>query len=131
MVSVKKIKLKINSASGERNISILDVGDINSKNILLCLPGILELKTTFSELSALLENEFRIVSLDYCGRGDSDYLQNLNLYQISTYVEEVLAVYEYIIQTNKNTNGILRNYNFNVWRLNNKSIHLLGNSMGG
>jgi pimeloyl-ACP methyl ester carboxylesterase len=88
-------------------------------------------KSTFLGLSSLIDQGYRIVALDYCGRGNSDYLKQANHYKISTYIEDVLAVYDYIINSNKHANPLLKKFNLNVWRIQSKSIHLLGNSMGG
>jgi len=126
-----EVKIAVSGLAGERHIVISDVGSRNSNDILFCLPGILEVKSTFLGLSPLIDQGYRIVTLDYCGRGNSDYLKHANHYKISTYIEDVLAVYDYIINSNKNENPLLKKFNLNVWRIQSKSIHLLGNSMGG
>jgi pimeloyl-ACP methyl ester carboxylesterase len=126
-----EVKIAVSGLAGERHIVISDVGSRNSNDILFCLPGILEVKSTFLGLSPLIDQGYRIVSLDYCGRGNSDYLKHANQYKISTYIEDVLAVYDYIINSNKHENPLLKKFNLNVWRIQSKSIHLLGNSMGG
>ncbi len=126
-----EVKIAVSGLAGERHIVISDVGSRNSNDILFCLPGILEVKSTFLGLSPLIDQGYRIVTLDYCGRGNSDYLKHANHYKISTYIEDVLAVYDYIINSNKHENPLLKKFNLNVWRIQSKSIHLLGNSMGG
>jgi pimeloyl-ACP methyl ester carboxylesterase len=126
-----EVKIAVSGQAGERHIVISDIGLRNSSEILFCLPGILEVKSTFLGLSSLIDQGYRIVALDYCGRGNSDYLKQANHYKISTYIEDVLAVYDYIIKSNKHENPLLKKFNLNVWRIQSKSIHLLGNSMGG
>lgn len=126
-----EVKIAVSGQAGERHIVISDIGSRNSRDILFCLPGILEVKSTFLGLSSLIDQGYRIVTLDYCGRGNSDYLKQTNQYKISTYIEDVLAVYDYIINSNKHENPLLKKFNHNVWRIQGKSIHLLGNSMGG
>ena len=126
-----EVKIAVSGLAGERHIVISDVGSRNSNDILFCLPGILEVKSTFLGLSPLIDQGYRIVTLDYCGRGHSDYLKHANHYKISTYIEDVLAVYDFIINSNKHENPLLKKFNLNVWRIQSKSIHLLGNSMGG
>jgi len=126
-----EVKIEVSGQAGERHIVISDIGSRNSNDILFCLPGILEVKSTFLGLSSLTDQGYRIVTLDYCGRGNSDYLKHTNNYKISTYIEDVLAVYDYIINSNKHENPLLKKFNINVWRIQSKSIHLLGNSMGG
>jgi len=126
-----EVKIAVSGLAGERHIVISDIGPRNSNDILFCLPGILEVKSTFLGLSPLIDQGYRIVTLDYCGRGNSDYLKHANHYKISTYIEDVLTVYDYIINSNKNENPLLKKFNLNVWRIQSKSIHLLGNSMGG
>ena len=126
-----EVKIAVSGQAGERHIVISDIGSRNSNDILFCLPGILEVKSTFLGLSSLIDQGYRIVTLDYCGRGNSDYLKQTNHYKISSYIEDVLAVYDYIINSNKHANPLLKKFNLNVWRIQSKSIHLLGNSMGG
>jgi len=126
-----EVKIAVSGLAGERHIVISDIGSRKSSQILFCLPGILEVKSTFLGLSSLIDQGYRIVTLDYCGRGNSDYLKQTNQYKISTYIEDVLAVYDYIINSNKHENPLLKKFNHNVWRIQGKSIHLLGNSMGG
>jgi pimeloyl-ACP methyl ester carboxylesterase len=126
-----EVKIAVSGLAGERHIVISDIGSRKSSQILFCLPGILEVKSTFLGLSSLIDQGYRIVTLDYCGRGNSDYLKHAKNYKISTYIEDVLAVYDYIIDSNKHENPLLKKFNQNVWRIQGKSIHLLGNSMGG
>ena len=126
-----EVKIAVSGQAGERYIVISDIGSRKSSQILFCLPGILEVKSTFLGLSSLIDQGYRIVTLDYCGRGNSDYLKHAKNYKISTYIEDVLAVYDYIIDSNKHENPLLKKFNQNVWRIQGKSIHLLGNSMGG
>ena len=126
-----EVKIAVSGQAGERHIVISDIGSRKSSQILFCLPGILEVKSTFLGLSSLIDQGYRIVTLDYCGRGNSDYLKHAKNYKISTYIEDVLAVYDYIIHTNKHENPLLKKFDQNVWRIQGKSIHLLGNSMGG
>lgn len=126
-----EVKIAVSGLAGERHIVISDIGSRKSSHILFCLPGILEVKSTFLGLSSLIDQGYRIVTLDYCGRGNSDYLKHAKNYKISTYIEDVLAVYDYIIDSNKHENPLLKKFNQNVWRIQGKSIHLLGNSMGG
>jgi len=126
-----EVKIAVSGLAGERHIVISDIGSRKSSQILFCLPGILEVKSTFLGLSSLIDQGYRIVTLDYCGRGNSDYLKHAKNYKISTYIEDVLAVYDYIIHSNKHENPLLKKFNQNVWRIQGKSIHLLGNSMGG
>ena len=126
-----EVKIAVSGLAGERHIVISDIGSRKSSHILFCLPGILEVKSTFLGLSSLIDQGYRIVTLDYCGRGNSDYLKDAKNYKISTYIEDVLAVYDYIIDSNKHENPMLKKFNQNVWRIQGKSIHLLGNSMGG
>ena len=126
-----EVKIAVSGLAGERHIVISDIGSRKSSHILFCLPGILEVKSTFFGLSSLIDQGYRIVTLDYCGRGNSDYLKHAKHYKISTYIEDVLAVYDYIIHSNKHENPLLKKFNQNVWRIQGKSIHLLGNSMGG
>jgi len=67
-------------------------GAMDSPEVLLCLPGLLETRESFAPLlkAAGEISGLRVVSLDYCGRGDSDPLTNDSGYCMSLYLADTL-----------------------------------------
>lgn len=77
-------------ASTDRRLAYSDVGDANSTHVLLCLPGLLETRATFEPLllAAQTIRDLRVISLDHCGRGDSDPLPHDSGYAMSVYLQD-------------------------------------------
>ncbi len=76
--------------SSDRRLAYSDVGDANSEHVLLCLPGLLETRATFEPLlhAAKAVPGLRVISLDHCGRGDSDPLPQDSGYAMSVYLQD-------------------------------------------
>ena len=67
-----------------------DYGDHNSLKIpVLCLSGLTRNSKDFHGLAKWLGRERRVISLDYRGRGQSEYDPNWQNYQPATYVGDV------------------------------------------
>ncbi len=77
-------------ASTSRRLAYSAVGDTHSHHVLLCLPGLLETRATFDPLlkAAQAVPGLRVISLDHCGRGDSDPLPHDMGYAMSVYVQD-------------------------------------------
>ena len=77
-------------ASTSRRLAYSTVGDANSNHVLLCLPGLLETRATFEPLLLAAQSVpgLRVISLDLCGRGDSDPLPQDSGYAMSVYVQD-------------------------------------------
>ncbi len=77
-------------ASTSRRLAYSTVGDANSSHVLLCLPGLLETRATFEPLLLAAESApgLRVISLDHCGRGDSDPLPQDSGYAMSVYLQD-------------------------------------------
>lgn len=73
-----------------RQLAYSEVGDANSAQVLLCLPGLLETRATFEPLlqAAQAMPDLRVISLDHCGRGDSDPLPQDSGYAMSVYLQD-------------------------------------------
>ena len=71
----------------------LDYGDRHSSRLpVVCLPGLTRTVEDFAVLAAALANERRVLSLDYRGRGRSDYDPNPDHYAIAVETADVVAV---------------------------------------
>ena len=63
-------------------------GDMDAENILLCLPGLLETKASFLVIHAyfLKFDNCKVISIDFSGRGESDYIDDRSAYKMSLYL---------------------------------------------
>ena len=74
----------------KRSLAFSSVGDALAPHVLLCLPGLLETRVSFDALlhTAQTTNGLRVVSLDFCGRGDSQALAKGETYCMSQYLQD-------------------------------------------
>ena len=74
-----------------RRLAYTEVGERESMQVLLCLPGLLETRASFEQLllAATKAPRLRVVAIDYCGRGNSDALTNDSGYTMSLYLADV------------------------------------------
>jgi pimeloyl-ACP methyl ester carboxylesterase len=101
-----------------RRLAFREFGDVTSENILLCIPGILESQNTFDEIVNFVEQHegCRLITVDHCGRGKSDWLDEGSTYKMSVYLEDLRTLITHLHATHK--------------RLS-RRLYLLGSSMGG
>ena len=99
-----------------RELGYSHCGTNNAADALLCLPGLLETRQCFDPLlqAAHTNANLRVISLDYCGRGDSTPLPGDQGYTLSRYLEDLT----HFLNHAQVTQGVQR-------------FHVLGTSMGG
>ena len=104
--------------SSIRRLAFSVVGDRNSPDVLLCLPGLLETRATFDPLlkAAASLHGLRVIGLDLCGRGDSDPMTDDKGYAMSVYLDDVLSFLKNEVM---HGDAVM------------PRVHLLGTSMGG
>jgi pimeloyl-ACP methyl ester carboxylesterase len=109
----------INDGEINRKIAYSRIGQIDAKNIFLCLPGLLETRESFHPLFSIVESYDACcwLSLDYCGRGDSDPLPPTANYSISKYLADTQDLIESLILPRQLDSS--------------RKFHLIGTSMGG
>lgn len=101
-----------------RHIAYREFGDPEGKVILLCIPGILETQKSFNALVTYVEQHqgCRLITVDHCGRGGSDWLTKEDDYKMSLYLEDLEKLITHIHATHKRKA---------------RQLYLLGTSMGG
>ena len=102
-----------------RKLAYTEICNFEAEDIFLCLPGLLETRDTFAPLfeSSLRNSNIRILSIDYCGRGDSDSLHIGTNYSLSRYLNDIEDfLKKYVLDKHKNKDA---------------RLHLIGTSMGG
>jgi len=101
-----------------RRIAYTVSGNMQANKILLCLPGLLETKNSFTVLHAyfLRFSECKVISIDFSGRGESDVLAPDEQYKMSVYLSDISQFIESAILVKGNKKPRLT---------------ILGTSMGG
>jgi pimeloyl-ACP methyl ester carboxylesterase len=102
-----------------RKLAYTEICSFEAEDIFLCLPGLLETRDTFAPLfeSSLRNSNIRILSIDYCGRGDSDSLHIGTNYSLSRYLNDI--------------EDFLKNYVLDKHKNKDARLHFIGTSMGG
>lgn len=98
------------SSAGLHKIAFQQWGDKKNPNVLVCAHGLTRQKHDFDDLAKRLSQHYRVLSFDFPGRGESDWLQNKSSYDFAQYIVDALIVVAY---SNQN------------------KVHWLGTSMGG
>ena len=109
----------INDGGIKRKVAYSRLGELNAKHIFLCLPGLLETRESFYPLLAMVEqfDDCCWISIDYCGRGNSDQLPASEQYSFSKYLADAQDLIEALLQPSQVNS--------------NRKLHLIGTSMGG
>jgi pimeloyl-ACP methyl ester carboxylesterase len=71
-------------------ISYLECGDPASKNVIICAHGLTRNAYDFVKMATRLKDSFRVISMSYPGRGDSDYFKNKKHYNYQVYIKDTL-----------------------------------------
>ena len=109
----------INDGGIKRKVAYSRLGELNAKHIFLCLPGLLETRESFDPLLDMVEqfDDCCWISIDYCGRGNSDQLPASEQYSFSKYLADAQDLIEALLQPSQVNS--------------NRKLHLIGTSMGG
>jgi len=92
------------------HIAYLEFGDPSNQNVIVCAHGLTRNSHDFNKIAIALSNNFRVIALDYPGRGSSDYFK-------------VKSHYNYLVYS-KDTELFLK-------KLHIQNCIWLGSSMGG
>ncbi|MGV0960373.1 MAG: alpha/beta fold hydrolase [Limnohabitans sp.] len=95
-----------------RRMAFTDQGPQAARDVLLCLPGLLETRQTFAPMVSACPAHVRCLSVDYCGRGDSDPLPGDQGYSMLRYLEDLQDFLNHTLRSDAR-------------------LHILGTSMGG
>jgi pimeloyl-ACP methyl ester carboxylesterase len=101
-----------------RQLAFSQTGDVDSPEVLVCLPGLLETRASFDPLLQAAERigGLRVLAVDHCGRGDSDPLAGDRGYAMSVYLQDLQT----FLRQEVMRSGVPL-----------PRIHVLGTSMGG
>ena len=110
---------QINDGGFNRKVAYSRLGEFNAEHIFLCLPGLLETRESFHPLLAMVEqfDDCCWISIDYCGRGNSDPLSSTANYSFSKYLADTEDLIESLIVPQQVDAS--------------RKLHLIGTSMGG
>ncbi|MDO8650965.1 MAG: alpha/beta hydrolase [Undibacterium sp.] len=109
-MQAKRHSVQCLSPAGLHRMSYQEWGDPANAKVLICVHGITRVSDDFDALAQALSDSYRVVCPDVVGRGQSDSLNNPQLYQIPQYVSDMVTL---------------------LARLNAETVDWFGTSMGG
>jgi pimeloyl-ACP methyl ester carboxylesterase len=115
----KRFELMVFEADRHRLLVGDDIGKEGARDLFLCLPGLLETRKSFDDFVTHMSPHARIMTLDWCGRGDSQKLSATHEYRMSVYLSDLSLFYSHAL-------GAVTAPGKPAAR-----IHLVGTSMGG
>ena len=98
------------SAGGLHRMAYTEWGDPGNDRVLVCVHGLTRCGRDFDYLAQAMSDRYRVVCPDVVGRGRSDWLKIKALYNLPQYVADMVTL---------------------LARLNAKTVHWVGTSMGG
>jgi len=98
------------SPRGLHRIAYLEWGDPENERVLVCVHGLTRCARDFDALAAAMSDRYRVICPDVAGRGDSAWLADPMLYQLTQYVADMVTL---------------------IARLDVENVHWVGTSMGG
>ena len=90
MQALRHHKLLCNTPDDPHSLAYMEWGDENNPNVLICVHGLMRNAYDFEELATELSKNYRVLTVDVVGRGQSDWLQNYQNYHYGTYVSDLL-----------------------------------------
>lgn len=124
----KRFELMIFEPDRRRLLVGEDIGDEDSPHLFLCLPGLLETRQSFEELIGHISPYARIMTLDWCGRGDSQRLDSAHEYRMSAYLRDLSLFHSHAMGA---TSAMRHGASNGSQQRSSPRIHLVGTSMGG
>lgn len=95
--------------AGLHRMAYREWGDPANDRVLVCVHGLTRISNDFDVFARAVADDYRVVCPDVAGRGRSDRLKNPMLYQVATYVGDMVTL---------------------LARVDAKTLHWFGTSMG-
>jgi pimeloyl-ACP methyl ester carboxylesterase len=72
----------------KHRLSYLEYGNPRNKNVIVCAHGLTRNAHDFDKVASHLKDKFRVISISYPGRGNSDYFINKKHYNYQVYIKD-------------------------------------------
>lgn len=97
------------TTAGLHRMAYREWGDPDNERVLVCVHGLTRVSNDFDPLARAMSDRYRVVCPDVVGRGRSGWLRDPMLYQLPTYVGDMVTL---------------------LARLDARTVHWVGTSMG-
>ncbi|MCU0895896.1 MAG: alpha/beta hydrolase [Burkholderiales bacterium] len=105
----RRRRVQCASPTGLHRIAYYEWGDPRNDRVVVCVHGLSRCARDFDALARALATDFRVVTVDLPGRGESDWLAQPLEYIVPTYVNDLVTL---------------------IARLDVESVHWVGTSLG-
>jgi pimeloyl-ACP methyl ester carboxylesterase len=109
-MSMRQHTVQCLSPAGFHGMAYVEWGEADNPRVLVCVHGLTRCGRDFDFLAQALADEYRVVCPDVVGRGRSAWLRDKRFYTVPQYCSDMVTL---------------------LARLNAKTLHWLGTSMGG
>ncbi|WP_341754327.1 alpha/beta hydrolase [Candidatus Tisiphia endosymbiont of Dioctria rufipes] len=75
-------------------IAYLEFGYPNNENVIICVHGLTRNAHDFDKIAMALSDNFRVIAIDYPGRGDSDVFKTKKHYNYQVYVKDTVLFFK-------------------------------------
>ncbi|OUT97362.1 MAG: hypothetical protein CBC01_06590 [Betaproteobacteria bacterium TMED41] len=93
LTHLSKLNVKCRNPCGFHNMVVHQWGDPDNSSVVICLHGLTRAAKDFLCLANELKIKYRVLAPDLAGRGESDWLANESLYQISQYINDLNSMF--------------------------------------
>ncbi|MDB2415424.1 alpha/beta hydrolase [Rickettsiales bacterium] len=90
---------------GYHDIAYYQWGDENNKDVVLCVHGLSRNARDFDYLASHLAKDFRVICIDIVGRGKSQWLEFSEIYNYTTYTNDIIELLKHLAIKNVNWVG--------------------------
>ncbi|WP_341749016.1 alpha/beta hydrolase [Candidatus Tisiphia endosymbiont of Sialis lutaria] len=71
-------------------LAYLEFGNPNNKNVIVCVHGLTRNAHDFDKIAMALSDKFRVIAIDYPGRGNSDVFKKKEHYNYPVYIKDTV-----------------------------------------
>jgi pimeloyl-ACP methyl ester carboxylesterase len=107
---------------------LTEFSPLKAQETILCLPGLLETSSAWSEFVHFFARKHRVYVIDYAGRALSEYLPDALDYKMSSCLADICSAISFIIGCNQRAP---KNSGLADPSSHETCLHMVGNSMGG
>jgi len=94
-MNTTRFRLLVPDERKPRRIAATLHGNVGAQSLVIALPGLLETQESFDGLIHNICSEHRVLTFDWVGRGQSDWLEDSSRYRMSLYLKDLGLIYSF------------------------------------
>ena len=93
---MQKAVYQASGTFGTCDVAYVEWGDKSNLNVIICVHGLTRNSRDFDHLADALVDQYKVISIDVPGRGESHWLDNANDYNYPTYCTVILGLLSHL-----------------------------------